>query len=102
MEQNLKSHLPEQNNKPIGALNYKLTINGANGFVLNGLKGVTKSSPEFIAADAVGASLEIYGKNFKVIKLSVSDGVLECSGEITDFRVRGAKDNSPFWKRVFK
>ena len=92
----------EQNNKPAQATNYKLTIVGASSFVLNGLKGVTKSSPEFIAVDAVGASLEIYGRNFKVIKLSVSDGVLECSGEITDFKVRNAKDNAPFWKRVFK
>ncbi len=101
MEQNLKQPVTKPNTQP-SMSNYKLTVVGASSFVLNGLKSVVKSSPDFIAAEAVGASLEIYGKNFKVIKLSVSDGVLECSGEITDFRVRGAKDNAPFWKRVFK
>lgn len=88
---------PVQQNK-----DYKLTINGNKGFLINGFKAIIKSSPEFVSAEIGGVLVEIYGKNFEIARLSVDDGVLEVKGALTDFKIKPGKDNTPFFKRIFK
>jgi len=95
MENNLNSSVPQFKD-------YKLTINGNKGFVLNGLKSVIKTSPEYVSAEIGTVIVEIYGKNFTISKLSVNDGVLEVNGNLTDFKIKAGKDNTPLLKRIFK
>ncbi len=89
-------------NTSLQTKNYKLTINGSTNFVVNGLKNVIKTSPEYISAEIGNVVVEIFGNNFKVTKLNVGDGILEADGEVTDFKIKQGKDNTPFFKRIFK
>ncbi len=95
MELQTKQHVSESKD-------YKLTMNGSSSFLINGLKKVIKSSPEFISLEIGNKTIEIYGKNFAISKLNVNDGILEVNGEISDFKIKAGKDDTPFFKRLFK
>lgn len=67
---------------------------------MTGIQKVVSSSATAISVTSVKGGMEISGKNLKIVKFDVEQGVLSFEGEIDGIKYSAPK--VPLFKRLFK
>lgn len=89
----------EEINKNISK-NSKIILENRNTLALNGVEKADVATKQSFSCICGGVPLQISGENLEVVKLDISQGIVELKGEINSLKFDKEKKN--ILKRLFK
>lgn len=80
----------------------KIILQNKKALSITGVVKVNSVNETFASVDTSCGTLYISGKNLKIQKLLVEEGIVEIEGEIEGMKYGAKKQTGGFFKRIFK
>ena len=79
-----------------------ITLENQTNLLVKGAKKVVSSTQSQSVIALETSTLVVSGANLEVKKLDLENGVVEVYGKIANLKFSSTKENTPFFKRLFK